>query len=342
MYKFVKSIFLLLSITLIFQACNREKLFQQRRIAMDTLTTITVVSVSEEEAQRAMEAGFEEIERIGFLLDYFSEQSEITAINKAAGRSQVKVSKETIEIIERALQIAEMTEGAYDPTIGPVAGLWDFSKSKVLELSALSSKLHLVDYRKVRIDEENSTVFLEDEGMELDLGGIAKGYGTDKAIEVIKSHGIRSALVSVAGDIKCYGLKPGSRPWRIAIQDPRPKGNSASDNILASLPLQDQAISTSGDYQRYFIKNGIRYHHLIDPATGMPAAGLISVSLIAKEGVLADALCTGVFVLGMEKGLKILKSQGIEGVFVDKNQDVYITKKLEETLDSDKKYNIIN
>ena len=341
MFRIVKYIFLLLSITLNLQACNREKLFQQSRFAMDTLTSITVVSVSKEEAQRAIQAGFEEIERIGVLLNYYSEKSEITAINKAAGKSPVKVSKETVEIIQRALEIAELTGGAYDPTIGPVESLWDFTRSKIPESSLIKSKLYLVDFRKVHVDKESSTVFLELEGMELDLGGIAKGYGADKAIEVIKSHGIRGALVSVAGDIKCYGLKPGSQPWRIGIQNPRAKGGSVNDNILVSLLLKEQAISTSGDYQRFFIINGTRYHHLLDPETGMPATGLISVSLIAKEGVLADALCTGVFILGMEKGLKVLKSQGVEGIFVDKYQNVYITKRLTSTLESNKEYNII-
>lgn len=342
MFKIFKCIFFLLSIIIIFQSCDRGKLFQQSRIAMDTITTITVVSASEEEAQRAIQAGFKEIEHIGFLLNYFSEHSEITAINKAAGKSPVKVSKETVEIIQRSLEIAEITEGAYDPTIGPVANLWDFARSKMPDPYLIQSKLSLVDYKKVHVNKENSTVFLEIRGMELDLGGIAKGYGADKAIEVIKSHGICAALVSVAGDIKCYGLKPGSRPWRIGIQNPRPTGDSVSDNMLASLPLQDQAISTSGDYQRYFIKKGIRYHHLLDPATGMPATGLISISLIAKEGVLADALCTGIFVLGIEKGIKILTSQGVEGVFVDENENVHITKRLANTLGTKKKYNIIN
>ena len=319
-------------------ACQKDQLFQQSRIAMDTLATITVVSASSEEAEKAIQAGFAEIERLGMLLDYFSESSELTAINKGAGKSPVKVSKETLEVIKRAVEVAEMTEGAYDPTVGPVVSLWDFVKSKKPDHTVLETKLHLVDYRKVHIDQ--GTVYLEQEGMELDLGGIAKGYGADKAINVIKSLGVQAALVSIAGDIRGYGLKPDSTPWRIGIQNPRAK--SDKDNILASLPLKDLAISTSGDYQRYFIENGTRYHHLLVPQTGMPAKGLISVSLVAKEGVLADALSTGIFVLGMDKGLKIMKHHGVEGLFVDENQKIFVTPDMAKTLETPEKYIVIN
>ena len=170
--------------------------------------------------------------------------------------------------------------------------------------------------------------------MMLDLGGITKGYAADVAIEAIKSKGVKAALVAIAGDIKGFGLKPGSHPWKVGVQNPRPtddksKKEEDDDDIFASLYLENKAISTSGDYQRFFIKDGKRYHHILDPRIGYSPSDVISVSVIAPEGYMADGLSTGIFILGRERGIKLLESMGLDGIIVDADRKIFLTKNLE-------------
>lgn len=168
--------------------------------------------------------------------------------------------------------------------------------------------------------------------MYIDLGGISKGYAADKAVDTLKINGIHSGLVSVAGDIKAFGLKPDGIPWKIGIRNPRnvdninvPRAKGQEDDIMATLELRDMAISTSGDYERYFISDGKRFHHLINPRTGYPAMGCQSVSIITKEGAFTDAFATGIFILGPEKGIKTLENMGFDGIIVDSQGTVHST-----------------
>ena len=186
---------------------------------MDTYCTITVASSSKESAREAIEAGFAEIKQLEVLLNYFSNDSEITSINRAAGISPVKVSKETLEILQKTVEIFEISEGSFDPSIAPVIKLWNFSKNKSEQAIPLKvdieKSLKLVDYGKVEINSTTSEVMLKDKGMELDLGGIAKGYGADKAVEAIKANGIKAALVAIAGDIRGFGISTSRNPWKV-------------------------------------------------------------------------------------------------------------------------------
>jgi thiamine biosynthesis lipoprotein len=312
---------------------------------MDTFCTITIVSPSKGKARDAIDAGFAEIKKLENLLNYFSPESEITAINRSAGKNPVKISRETLEIMKKAVEIANLTNGAFDPTVGSVMRLWGFSnqnfKATIPQGDKIKNTLRLVDYKKIKIDATASEIFLEEQGMELDLGGIAKGYAADRAIEAIKTKDIKAALVAIAGDIRGYGLKPDQQPWKVGIQNPRPRAEHRTQNteyrreateekedVFASLLLVDKAISTSGDYQRFFIKDGKRYHHIIDPKTGYPVSEVISVSVIAPEGYLADGVSTGIFVLGAEDGIKLLESMGLEGIIVDANKKIFLTKNL--------------
>jgi len=349
------SVFCLLSLA---GCARKDTIYRESRILMDTLCTITVVSPSKENAKDAIEAGFAEIKRLERLLNYFSPESEISKITGSSGIAPVKVNKDTLDVIKKAIEIANYTNGAFDPTIGPLIRLWRFSSANpsVPSQAQIKKASRFVDYRKIRINAKTSEVFLEMKGMEIDLGGIAKGYAADKAVEAIKAKGINAALVAVAGDIKGFGLKPDGLPWKVGIQNPRPtpkyppltmgdlkggkRGQSAEgkneEDVLATLYLKDSAISTSGDYERFFIKNGKRYHHIINPRTGYPAIGVISVSVIAHEGYLSDGLSTGIFVLGVEKGLKLLESLGIDGVIVDSNKNIFLTNNLKGKINYEK------
>lgn len=335
-----------LCLFLLIPSCTtQEKVYRESRIAMDTITTITVVSPSRKKAEEAIEAGFTEIKRLEQILNYFSPDSEITAINNLSGISPVKVSRETIEIIKMSLEIADATGGIFNPTIGPVIKLWKFSRQDKADTipseEAIMDALRMVDYKRVRVDEKRSEIFLELKGMEIDLGGIAKGYVADRAIDVIKKMNIKAGLVAIAGDIKGFGLRPDQRPWNVGIQDPRPVDDK-TDGVFATLYLENRAISTSGDYQRFFIKDGKRYHHIIDPRTGYPAeSSVISVSVIADNGFIADGITTAMFIFPPHKAKAFLESLGVEGVIVDNQKRLYITKGLKGKIEIiDKRYEI--
>ncbi len=328
---------LLLSWSLfLFGGCtNEDKMFKESRMLMDTYCTITVVSPSKVKARESIDAGFAEIRKLEKLLNYFSEDSEITAINKAAGIRPVRVSADTLEVLKKTYAVSEVTGGAFDATIAPVIQLWKFSKDSsgrmVPSANVVKQRLGLVDFRNIIIDDETSKVFLKKEGMEIDLGGIAKGYGADKALDALKSKGIRSALVAIAGDIRGYGKNLSGKGWKVGIQNPRPERESEKpwEDIFAVLHLEDRAISTSGDYQRFFMKDGKRYHHILNPATGYSAdSGLISVTVIATEGYLSDSLSTAVFILGEGKGIRLLQSMGLDGVLVNSDKEIVVTENL--------------
>ncbi|MBI4685102.1 MAG: FAD:protein FMN transferase [Nitrospirae bacterium] len=319
-------LFILLLFTVLACVPQKDKVYQKSQIIMDTVVTITVVSDSSEKAETAIDRTFSEVEKLNKLLNFYSSLSEVSEINKNAGIKSVPVSPETIEVIEKAIHTAEKTYGAFDITIGPVMTLWDFHKKVLPEDKSIKEKLSLVNYKGITIDKNRSSVYLQKKGMLIDLGGIAKGYAADKAVEVMKRNGIQAGLVSIAGDIKAFGLKPENKPWKIGIKNPRQKGKN--NELIATIDLTDMAISTSGDYERYFITNGKRYHHILNPKTGYPAYGCQSVSILAPDGSVTDPLSTGIFILGTEKGLKLLEELGLDGIIVDKDGKIHTTPRL--------------
>jgi thiamine biosynthesis lipoprotein len=332
---------------LFLSSCNlispdKERLFKKSTVLMDTIVSITVVSTSRDRAEKAINEAFRELKRLEDIMNFYSEESEVSRINRNAGIRPVKVSMDMIDIIEKAIYVSRLTDGAFDITTGPLTRLWDFQNNspfnspsygkrgyggvtdatkKVPEPSEIRKALRLVNYRDIVINQKDSTVFLKRKGMLIDLGGIAKGYGADRAMEILKKNGINSCLVAIAGDIKVSGRKPDGSPWVIGIRHPR--AEKGSDDIFTSLPLTDAAISTSGDYERFFIKDGKRYHHIINPFTGYPSEHTGGVSVITEEGYLSDSLATAVFVLGPEKGMELLKRLGYKGIFITGDLKTY-------------------
>lgn len=293
---------------------------------MDTVVTVTVVSSSEDEAEKAIEKVFNELKRLEEVFNFYSDQSEVAGINRKAGIEPVKVSEDMMDLLKKAVYVSELTEGAFDITTGPLTKLWDFHKKEVPDNEKIKAALRLVNYKYIVIDEKNSTVFLKKKGMLIDPGGIAKGYGADRAVEILKKEGIKAALVAIAGDIRGYGLKMNGSPWLIGIRKPR---SMDSDDLVATLPLRDSAISTSGDYERFFIKDGKRYHHILDPKTGYPANSTGGVSVISEEGYLSDSLATAVFVLGPQKGIELLRRLNFKGIFITEDGQRYATGEID-------------
>lgn len=325
--KNIRFVFVLFLIFLI-SGCGpeKEKIYNKSMIAMDTVVVLKVVSDSQDKADQAIEKTFEEIKKLEAFFDAKLAGSDVSKINAGAGIAPVKVSPETIDVIIKAVYASVKTNGAFDITIGAVSRLWDFHKKIKPDEAAVSEALQLVNYKNIAIDTKNQTVYLKKKGMSIDVGGIAKGYAADKAVETLRKHGIKSGLVSIAGDIKAFGLKPDLKFWKVGIQNPRQK--EKRDEIIASADLPDLAISTSGDYQRYFMEGDKRYHHILDPKTGYPVSGCMSVTVFAGDGAMTDAFSTGVFVLGHEKGFRLLESLGFDAVIVDKEGKIFVTPNL--------------
>jgi FAD:protein FMN transferase len=298
---------------------------------MDTLVTITVVSSSDSLAEKAIDVAFGSIEKLEKLLNFHSAESEISLINRNAGLSGVKVSPDVLRLADKAFYVSEKTKGSFDITIGPLSSMYNFRKHIRPDDGRIREKLSLINYRDLLTDSAKSTVYLKRRGMLIDPGGIAKGYAADRAVETLKTQGIHAGIVAIAGDIKAFGLKPDGKPWKIGIRNPDAKGDK--DDIMASIELTDMAISTSGNYERYFISNGKRFHHLLDPKTGYPAEGCRSVTVIAEEGVFTDAFATGIFILGPEKGMMVFEKTGFSGFMIDSSGTTHITPNLRGKID---------
>ncbi|NOY65602.1 MAG: FAD:protein FMN transferase [Nitrospirae bacterium] len=308
---------------------NKERMFKKSEILMDTIVSITVVSKSKEKAEAAIDKAFKEIKRLERLLNFYSEESEIAEINKNSGMRPVKVSPETYEVVDISRTISEKTGGAFDITIGPISGLYDFVRKKRPSLQEIHALIPLVGYKKMVLNPEERTVYLQKKGMKIDPGGIAKGYAADRAVEILKKEGIKAALVAIAGDIRCFGTKPDGGDWIVGIQNPRA---GKGEDVFATIRLKDMAISTSGDYQRYFIEDGKRYHHILDPATGLPARGLISVSVVGPLATYTDSLATAVFVKGLTEGKRLAERMGYHIVAVDRDGNIHISELIKDKI----------
>lgn len=326
----------LIIILIALSSCSpgKDSVYKKTMPLMDTIVSITVVADSKETAEKAIEKTFAEIRRFGDLINFYSDKSELAGINANAGIHAVKVSSDTLDVIEKAVSAAEKSGGAFDPTVGPLDRLWDFLNKKKPTENEIMLSLPLVNYRDILIDRTASTVFLRRKAMMLDLGGIAKGYAADLAVESLKKEDIQSGLVAIAGDIRTFGLKPDHSAWTIGIKNPRQTGDK--DELIAKIRLGNRAISTSGDYERYFIADDRRYHHLLDPKTGMPAYGCRSVSIITDKAVNTDAFSTAVFILGPERGIKLVKEMGMDAMIIDSSGKIYLTDAIKETITFEK------
>jgi thiamine biosynthesis lipoprotein len=291
-----------------------SNLFKYHQVAMGTVIEITLIVDDEEAANKAALQAFQEIKRIETLMSPWLDSSDVTRINRSAGKERVKVSPETFEVIQKAQEISELSEGGFDITIGPLTELWRKAREKKTppSIEDVKGKLDLVNFKNIGIDPEGK-VFLKKKDMAIDLGGIAKGYAVDRAFELLKSLGYRNLIINAGGDLRVGGLK-NNQPWSIGIQNPR-----ESQKLLARISISDTAVATSGDYEKFFLYQGKRYHHIFSPKDGFPTVGCQSVTIFSKDGMTADALATAVFVLGPEKGYSLWqKVEGVECLIVDK------------------------
>lgn len=261
--------------------------------------------------------------RIDASMSPFKPDSELSRLNQTAATKAVKVSKELFQLIRRARQISVQTDGKFDITFASAGRLYDYRKAIRPSDEQLKNLLNAINYRHILLDARKRTIRFQHPQVYIDLGGIAKGHAIDQAIRILRQCGINHALVSAGGDSRILGDKQGL-PWMTGIRHPREKNGFA-----VVLPLTDTAISTSGDYERYFIENGVRYHHIISPSSGKSADQSRSVTILGKDATTTDALSTAIFVMGPKKGLQAIEQlPGIEAIIIDSSGKIHYTSGL--------------
>ncbi len=301
--------------------------------AMGTYVTVWFWTDKEADAAKAAEAVFDEMKRLDATMTTWTDTSEVSKVNAAAGDKPVKVGPETLEVIERALDISKKSNGLFDISFGAFKGVWKFDEDIDGSLpteEAVKERLKLVDYKNIVVDHAKRTVFLKKKGMLINLGGIAKGYAVDKVVKLLKKRGFKDFMVQAGGDMYVSGKK-GNDPWVVGIRDPR----GERDDMFALMPIQDHSFSTSGDYERGFVKDGVRYHHILDPRTGHPAHASRSVTIRTKDAFTADAWSKVMFIAGYKDGQAIIdkyKLKDFEVVWVDDKNEIHMTPKIEKEL----------
>lgn len=307
-----------------------ERPFSYTELLMDTEVNLQIFCRGSGEARRAKEALFDEMKRLERLLSYSDPKSDLARINRAAGERPVEVSPGTVEVIQKALDYSSISEGAFDPTVAPLLELWGFREGdyRVPDPDELEEAGVLVDYRLV--EAGTAEVYLPRPGMALDLGGIAKGYIVDRGLALLSQSGVRHALINAGGDIGILGPKADGSPWRVGIKHPCTDGE-----LIAVIPwMKRGAVVTSGDYERFFVEDGVRYHHILDPRTGYPASSLVSVTVVAPTAMEADALSTALFVMGPQRGLALVESlSGVEAIMVTPQLELLISSGLRDLVE---------
>ena len=305
------------------------RIVERAGVAMGSELRLTAWAADETAARSAFDAVFAEFERLEAQMSTWRPGSDVLRINAAAGDQAVSVAAAVRDVLRLARQISEWTDGTFDVTFGALTDVWKFDHDQdntIPSAEAIRARLPLIDYRQIEIDDRAGTVFLKRKGMKIHLGGIGKGYAVEHAMNILRRAGLRDFMIQAGGDLYVGGHKDG-RPWRLGINDPRgPEGQS-----FATIDLSDSTFSTSGDYARFFMKDGVRYHHILDPATGQPARLCRSVTIAAESPVLADAVAKGVFILGPDKGMALVERlPRLEAVIVSAKNEVLVSSGLKD------------
>ncbi len=303
--------------------------------AMDTYMTLTAYG---EHAQEAVDKAAERVEELDALLSTGDENSEIYQLNQSG---EATLSEEGGYLVERALELYQKTDGAFDIAIYPVMQAWGFPTQEyhVPDDATLKEKLALADASKVNYDKDTRKISFDQDGMEIDLGGIAKGYTSSQIMQIYQDCGVTSGLVNLGGNVQALGCKTDGSKWRVAIQSP-----DDTEDYLGILEIENQAVITSGGYERYFEEDGVTYHHIIDPATGYPAdSGLISVTIVSDDGTLADGLSTSLFIMGEEKAAQFWRenSDEFETIMETSDGKLYVTEGITDSLTTDMDVTVI-
>ncbi|UWY27003.1 FAD:protein FMN transferase [Flavobacterium sp. TR2] len=289
--------------------------------------TITVVAHNEKTGNENINLAIEEIKRIEKLLTTYKEDSQTNLINQNAGIKPVKVDLEVFNLIERSIGISRITQGAFDISYGSIdKSLWNFDKTMTSLPDSLTAKkmVHLIDYRNIILDKENTTVFLKEKGMRIGFGGIGKGYAAEMAKKVLLKNNVQSGIINASGDLSAWGLQPDGRKWTIGVADP-----DSPNAAFSYMEISNKAVATSGNYEKFVTINGKKYSHTIDPKTGLPISGIKSVTIIASNAEFADAMATPIAVMGIKAGLFLIDQiPDLYCIIIDDNNKIYNSKNI--------------
>ncbi len=316
--RFSKSLLFLIMCVTVSSAQEKEQ--KMSLLLMGDRFEFTTVSDDKNLGKRAIDSAILEIKRIDSLISEWIPSSETSLINDNAGIKPVKVSDELFNLIERSIKVSEITSGAFDITFASVNNIYQFDRQEhaLPAPDTIRSLVKKVGYERIFLSREARTVMLAEQGMKIGFGGIGQGYAANKAKEMMREMGIKSGVVNASGDIVAWGKREDGSDWEVGIGDPK-----NPEKYIAWLKAAETAIVTSGNYEKFFTTKGIRYGHIIDPRTGYPSTGLKSVTIICPEVELADALATGVFVLGEKEGMELIEQlRGIECVLVNDKDEI--------------------
>ncbi|WP_299886089.1 FAD:protein FMN transferase [uncultured Lacinutrix sp.] len=319
----IYSLFLCLGIT------NAQETHKRTLMLMGSRFDITVVSTTKDNANKYIDIAIAEISRIEKLISSWDANSQTTLINQNAGVKAVKVDLELFELIERAVQISKLTDGAFDISYASMDRIWKFdgSMNKMPSKEKIKNSVAKVGYNNIVLNHETQTVFLKHKGMKIGFGGIGKGYAADKAKALLKSKGVSAGIINASGDLNTWGKQTNGDDWQVAIKNPLNK-----NKVFALLPIYEQAVVTSGNYEKSVTFNGKKYTHIIDPRTGYPSSGIVSVSVLTSSAELADAIATSIFVMGKEVGLDFVNQlKSVECIIVDDSGKVHYSNNINKS-----------
>lgn len=331
-----KSLFITLCLCYIFTltACNASPSPSQTgpiKKSEFLLGTICEITIYDKADEKIFDEAFSKIADIEKKMTINNaDTSEILKLNQVAGKESVKLSPETFFVLEKGLYYSSLTEGAFDITIGPLVKLWNIGTdyAAVPDADKLKQAMKLVDYKKLHLDKKNLSAMLQQEGMKVDLGAIAKGYSADAVAEVLTKNGVKHAIINLGGNILVIGGNPNGNPWKIGVQNPF----DVRGEFVGIMNLSNETIVSSGTYEKFFEENGKVYHHILDTRTGYPADNTLnSVSIVTPKSIDGDGLSTSTFLLGLEKGMELIeKLDGVEAVFITKDKNVYVSSGLKD------------
>ncbi|AAK80706.1 thiamine biosynthesis lipoprotein [Clostridium acetobutylicum] len=289
------------------------------------LGTVINLTAYGKNAETAIDESIKVLEKIDDKFSAFKTLSEVSKINRTAHNNFIKLSSEAFSLIENSIYYSRLTNGCFDPTIKPLVNLWNIGKEnfRIPKESEISTSISLVNYTDIVLDKKNSSIMLKKQKQSVDLGGIAKGYAADKVKEVFTNYKVKHGIIDLGGNIFVVGKKDRSHNWNIGIQNPF----SERGGYIGILNLKNKSVVTSGNYERYSIYKGKKYHHIINPKTGYPEDNeVLSVSVISDESIDGDGLSTGLYIMGVKKGIDLVNSiKGVDCIFVTKKKEVYLT-----------------
>ncbi|GAA0721987.1 FAD:protein FMN transferase [Clostridium malenominatum] len=324
---------IILGICLITTSCGKQMKKEEPSVTRENylLGTIVQLKVYGKNADSAATKAMDVISNIDDLMSTTKPASDVSKINNNAGKDFVEVNDHTYKVIKKALYYSELSEGALDITVGPLVNLWAIGteKAKVPTPKEIKENLNLINYKDIEFDDSKKLVKLKRKSQKIDLGAIAKGYAADEVKETLIKEGIKTAFINLGGNVVTLGDKSDGTPWNIGVQDPL---NTRGD-YFGVLKVSNKSIVSSGNYERFFVKDGIKYHHILDTKTGYPSENeLMGTTIISENSIDGDALSTSIFVLGLDKGMKLIEGlKGVDAIFITKDKKVYTSSGIKDS-----------